>query len=167
MQLRPATPADALEVAGVHVRSWQVGYRGLLPDEYLNGLRVDDRAERYQFDGDDDEAPRTIVAVDSGVIVGFATSALAVDADATGSGELCALYVDPPRWGGGVGQALLRDTRERLRSRGFSDAILWVLAGNTRAERVYHRDGWRADDSRRQADVWGITVDEVRYRRTL
>ena len=36
-----ATPEDALEVAGVHVRAWQSAYRGLLPDEHLDGLRVD------------------------------------------------------------------------------------------------------------------------------
>ena len=29
--LRPATADDALAVAGVHVRSWQTAYRGLLP----------------------------------------------------------------------------------------------------------------------------------------
>jgi hypothetical protein len=30
MLLRAATPEDAREVANVHVRSWQVGYRGLI-----------------------------------------------------------------------------------------------------------------------------------------
>ena len=29
-----------MEVARVHVRSWQAGYRGLLPDAYLDGLRA-------------------------------------------------------------------------------------------------------------------------------
>ena len=40
MFLRPAEPDDAMEVARVHVRSWQAGYRGLLPDAYLDGLRA-------------------------------------------------------------------------------------------------------------------------------
>jgi hypothetical protein len=40
MFLRRAEPADAMEVARVHVRSWQVAYRGLLPDAYLDGLRA-------------------------------------------------------------------------------------------------------------------------------
>ena len=38
-----------MAVARVHVRSWQVGYRGLLPDAYLDGLRAEERAERYNF----------------------------------------------------------------------------------------------------------------------
>ena len=36
MLLRPAEPADAMDVARVHVRAWQVAYRNLLPDEYLD-----------------------------------------------------------------------------------------------------------------------------------
>ena len=38
MEIRLATPDDALVVAGVHVWSWQVGYRGLLDDDLLDGL---------------------------------------------------------------------------------------------------------------------------------
>ena len=38
MTVREAQPRDAAEVAGVHVRSWQVAYRGLFPDDYLDGL---------------------------------------------------------------------------------------------------------------------------------
>jgi hypothetical protein len=34
--VRVARPDDAAAVAGVHVRSWQQGYRGLLPDDFLD-----------------------------------------------------------------------------------------------------------------------------------
>jgi hypothetical protein len=57
----------------VHVRAWQVAYRGLLPDEYLDGLRAEDRAGRYTFGSADPGVPSTIVAVVDGVIRGFAT----------------------------------------------------------------------------------------------
>ena len=32
MILRPAEPEDAMPVARVHVRAWQVAYRGLMPE---------------------------------------------------------------------------------------------------------------------------------------
>jgi len=51
MILRPAEPRDALEVARVHIRTWQVAYRGLVPDEYLDSLNIEDRAARYDFHG--------------------------------------------------------------------------------------------------------------------
>src|SRR5882672_8389445 len=49
MQVRLAEPDDAIAVARVHVRSWQVAYRTLLPDDYLNQLRPEDRAQKYDF----------------------------------------------------------------------------------------------------------------------
>ena len=49
MLLRPVQPGDAMNVARVHVRSWQVGYRHLLPPDYLDALKPEDRAQRYTF----------------------------------------------------------------------------------------------------------------------
>lgn len=167
MVLRSATPEDALPVARVHVRSWQAAYRNLLPTDYLDRLRPEDRAKRYDFGSTDPSKPATIVAVEGDAIVGFATVAPARDADARGSGELCALYVDPEWWGRHVGRALVEQARWHLRELGFNDAILWVLVGNTRAERFYGLDGWNHDGMRRKASVWNITVDEARYTRRL
>src|SRR5882724_4717212 len=49
VELRHAEPSDAMAVAQVHVRSWQVAYRKLMPDEYLDQLRPEDRAQEYNF----------------------------------------------------------------------------------------------------------------------
>jgi GNAT superfamily N-acetyltransferase len=165
--LRSAAPDDSLAVAQVHVQSWQVAYRGLMQDEYLDKLRPEDRAKRYDFGASDPSKPSTIVAVDGSVIVGFATLAPATDLDARGDGELCALYVDPERWGRKIGRALIERARTRLSSFGFQRAVLWVMAGNLRAERFYRRDGWEPDGMRRTDSVWGVSVDEIRFRRPL
>jgi len=42
LSVRAAEPADASEIARLHVRSWQVAYRGLLPDACLDGLRAEE-----------------------------------------------------------------------------------------------------------------------------
>ena len=161
-----------MDVARVHVRSWQAGYRGLLPDAYLDGLRPEERAERYAFGSSDPRSPATMVAVDdeaesARTICGFATTAPARDADVPECGELYALYVDPDRWGRGVGAALISAARSRLIDQGFRVAVLWLLAGNVRADRFYRIDGWAPDGHSRTDTVWGVTVDEVRYRRVL
>lgn len=163
MLLRAAQPEDAAAVAGVHVRSWQVGYRELLPHRYLDGLRPEDRARRYTFGGLDPRQPQTIVAVERGAICGFATTGPCRGDDRRGTGELLALYVDPDCWGLGVGRALIREARVRLARLGFVNADLWVLAGNERAQRFYRIDGWIPDGSRRLYEVWGVTLDEIRY----
>jgi hypothetical protein len=63
-----------MAVARVHVHSWQVAYRNLLPNDYLDQLRPEDRAARYDFAGVDPQKPHTIVAVEAGLIQGFATT---------------------------------------------------------------------------------------------
>jgi GNAT superfamily N-acetyltransferase len=46
--IRRATPGDVIAVATVHVRSWQAAYRGLMPDEVLDGLSVERRAGMWR-----------------------------------------------------------------------------------------------------------------------
>ena len=42
--VRPATVADAPAMGRLVVRAWQAAYRGHMPDDYLDGLRPEDRA---------------------------------------------------------------------------------------------------------------------------
>lgn len=149
------------------MRSWQVGYRDLLPPEYLAQLRPEDRAWKYEFSGADPNAPRTIVGIIDGGIRGFATVAPARDPNLPGYGELCALYVDPDYWRRGLGKALLAASCAHLLESGIEHAMIWVLRGNTRALRFYQREGWMPDGAQRAAEVWGIKVNEVRYVRDL
>jgi GNAT superfamily N-acetyltransferase len=167
LSVRTATPEDAAGVADVHVRAWQTAYRGLLPDEYLDGLRAADRMVRYRFDVTEPDQPATIVAVDDGVICGFATTGPAQDGAVPNAGLVHALYVEPALWGRGVGRLLMAEARTRLQRQGFLEGLLWVLVGNDRAQRFYRADGWLPDGSRRDQEVWGIIVDEMRYRRPL
>lgn len=78
-----------------------------------------------------------------------------------------AIYVHPDWWNRGVGRLLIDDVRSRLSQERFSEAVLWVLVGNKRTERFYRIDGWEPDGQRRIQDVHGITVDEIRYSRSL
>lgn len=164
--LRLAESRDALSVARVHVRSWQAAYRGLLPEEYLTEMRAEERAKKYDLGNRDPFKPQTIVAVERDVVCGFATIS-APCGESSSVGDLCALYVDPEYWGGGIGRALIAAARERMFVAGNRNAMLWLLKGNVRAARFYERDGWRPDGASRDATVWGLTVQEIRYRREL
>jgi GNAT superfamily N-acetyltransferase len=167
MLIRAAQPVDALAVARVHVRSWQSAYRGLLPDAYLDQLSAEDRAAHYDFVTGDPAKPLTLVAEEDGRIRGFASTVPSADPLMSDCGELCALYVDPDHWGHGIGRSLVTKAREHLVTTGFRRALLWVLTGNVRGEKFYLKDGWAADGDRKQATLWGATVDEFRMRRKL
>lgn len=177
MLLRPAKCGDEMAVARVHVRSWQAAYRKLLPDDYLDQLRPEDRAQAYVFASPDPLQPYTTVAIDAAEaveaqaveaqIVGFATTMPSRDPGLLGYGELCALYVEPEQWGRGIGVALVSAARAHLCASGFRRALLWVLAGNVRADRFYRADGWLPDGMRRTETMWGVRVEEFRYQRAL
>ncbi|MGH3322023.1 MAG: hypothetical protein ACRDN9_17980 [Streptosporangiaceae bacterium] len=48
VMVRDAAVEDADAVGRVHVRGWQAGYRGLMPDAYLDGLRTGECAETWR-----------------------------------------------------------------------------------------------------------------------
>jgi ribosomal protein S18 acetylase RimI-like enzyme len=167
MLLRPAQPSDALAIARVHVRAWQQGYSGILPASYLNNLRPEDRAEKYDLSNSDPLKPHTIVAATGNIVHGFSTTAPSHEADLPNHGELTALYVDPHSWGLGVGVALVSAARAHLVSLGLKHAYLFTLVDNLRAQRFYKTDQWTADGLERTDTVWGAAVHVLRFQRGL
>ena len=145
--IRVARPEDARPVAEVHVESWRHTYRGVLPDEYLDRLSVDDREAMWQrVFADPDPKSGALVAEASGRIVGFASFGPSRDEDVPdGTGEVPAIYVEPAVLGTGVGRELFEAVASALRGSGFTRAALWVLAANTSARRFYEKAGWSWD----------------------
>jgi ribosomal protein S18 acetylase RimI-like enzyme len=159
--IRSAGPADAEAMGHLHVRAWQHGYRGMMPDGYLDGLRPADRIDLWR-----DRLRRDEV---DGAVAGFAALGQARDEASvdSGLGELYALNVDPPFWGRGVGRSLLVTATDALRDRGHADAILWVVRDNERARALYESEGWTHDGGLVTEETFGVTVTEVRYTRSL
>ena len=48
MIIRTAQIADAEGIAGVHVDAWRETYRGIVPDEILNQLSYERRAQQWK-----------------------------------------------------------------------------------------------------------------------
>ena len=46
--VREADIEDAPAVAGIHVRAWLAAYRGLMPDEWLDGVTVKQRTQSWR-----------------------------------------------------------------------------------------------------------------------
>jgi len=156
----PASADDADAVGEVHVRAWQSAYRGVMPDDYLDGLRAQDHATRWR---EHLMAPSSdghlLVVVDDHRVVGFASLGPARDRDAPCDiGQLYAINLDPDVWGRGLGRALLSVATERLRALGYVEAVLWGVPDNQRARRLYESEGWSDDNLRRDDEVFGVAV---------
>lgn len=168
VELGEAVDEDLPGIASVHVRSWQVAYRGLIPDEVLNSLDVDRRRANWESFIDATEGLRLVVARAGGEVVGFASAGPCRDDDADGTtGELYAIYVEPSRWGEGIGTQLLQDVEDRLVADGWQAATLWVLKGNARSRAFYEACGWREDGATKVDDRGEFVLEEIRYRRLL
>ena len=135
LEIRVAAIDDARGVAIVHVASWQTAYRGLMTDDLLDGLSVEQREGGWRrIIGDQNAAAHTIVADRDGDIVGWASFGSGRDEGASEQGELWGLYAHPNAFSTGVGHALISAVDTALRQEGFSSAYLWVLDGNDRAD---------------------------------
>jgi ribosomal protein S18 acetylase RimI-like enzyme len=167
LTLRRAEPRDALELAAVHIGSWQVAYRGLVPKEFLDALNVEERASRYRFGAGGSDEPEMWLAAQDNVVAGLVVVGRSRDEDQNSAGEVWSLYVAPSNWRSGIGSRLLGTGEDLLAQRGYEDATLWVLEGNSQARQFYEGAGWRFDGTRQTIDVGGHDLSEVRYFKSL
>lgn len=171
MHVRPAGVDDAPAIAAVHVRSWQAAYQGLVPQDYLDGLKPDQRRPIWEriLTGTDSPTRGTLVAETDGAVTGFVNLRPTRDDDEDPAtvGEVTSIYVLPEAWGTGTGRRLMAAAVAALTEAGFSQATLWVLDTNSRARRFYEVGSWRPDGTVKQDKSLGIVLSEVRYRRQL
>lgn len=145
MRLRRARPHDAESVAAINNRCWKTAYRGVLPDDGLDAIELDDRVDTWRQIAE--ERPDWfLVAVDAhDAVVGY----VVVDPDPAGEpghvGEVDAIYVDPDRWRTGAGRLLLAAAYRLLVDAGCTEAMLATLAGVDATQAFYRAEGWAAD----------------------
>jgi ribosomal protein S18 acetylase RimI-like enzyme len=168
-QVRKAKVEDASRIASVHVRSWQVAYRGHMPDEFLNGLDVEKRTNMWRELTQDPDKLIFVAEDSESNIEGFSALGPSRDADANPStAEVSAIYVHPEKWGKGIGRALLSASIDQVRKREFDRVTLWVLEANQRARSFYESFGFIHDGAIKDDDHWkSFAVREVRYRLIL
>lgn len=174
LTIRAAEVDDAEAIARVHVAAWQEAYRGLVPQEYLDGLDVAERASLWRSILVGDVAmegiprPTDFVVESVDGVVGFANVGRYRDEpDDVAAGELWAMYVAPAQWGAGVGDALMAATLVEFQLLGSVSTHLWVLEDNQRAIRFYRRHGWQASSDIKMFEVNGVEIPEVRYSRRI
>ena len=166
LKIRRAEVHDALQIAQVHVGTWQFAYRGQMPDAFLNSLSVENRAKFWQETlSIPNSVPVVWVAEENDKVVGFCSMGMSRDDDRKPeTGEIYAIYVDSNSMGKGVGSKLMDKGVETLRQNGFEEATLWVLDTNEKTRRFYESKGWKEDGAIKTELQDGFELKEVRYR---
>ncbi len=163
MTLRVATAADAAAVARIHVESWKVAYRGIMPDDVIARTDLAYRTPFWTERIANREWP-VFVIEEAGEVVAFCQMIPSPDSDDDPKtvGHITSIHVLPHLRGRGHGRALLDQAFAEFRRRAFSEVTLWVLEGNASARRFYEGLGFKQDGGRKNYP--GTEVPEVRYR---
>jgi ribosomal protein S18 acetylase RimI-like enzyme len=167
--VRDAALEDAEAAATIHVRTWQVAYRGQLPDDYLDSLDIVARTQRWK-EKLSTPTPRTrsLVAEVNQKIVGFCDIGKSRDDDASDDvGEILAIYVDADFMGKGIGTKLINEAVQSLKDLGFKSATLWVLESNMRGRHFYEKKGWYIEGKTKSETRNNVILKEIRYKTDL
>jgi ribosomal protein S18 acetylase RimI-like enzyme len=160
----PAGPADAEELARVHVRSWREAYRGLLADAYLARMSETDFTRRFRHalthPGPDDV---TLAAATRQGLIGYLQGGPS-RARREGEAEIATLYVLRRAQGLGVGGRLLSAAARTLAAHGARSLMIAVLRDNLRARGFYEHLGGEADPPTLERGPGGALLHEVAYR---
>lgn len=133
VDIRLARPEDAPAIARVHVAVWHATYRGVLPDEMIDQISVEQREAMWSdILTAYTETHPVLVAEDFGIgICGFGNGGPLRGESVPGyDAEFKTLYLLPAYQRRGIGRAMLGRLAALLRERGHASAIVWVLATN-------------------------------------
>ncbi|MCU6433005.1 GNAT family N-acetyltransferase [Undibacterium sp. Jales W-56] len=142
ISLRRATVADAQAIAAVRIESWRATYRGIMPDDYLDEMKLDDSTaiwEKVLSAGND--AICVFVAIADNEIIGFASGMLLKEEKQGMHAELTAIYLRTAFQNSGIGQRMLQKVARTLQAMGASNMLVWVLTGNKAARQFYENFG--------------------------
>jgi ribosomal protein S18 acetylase RimI-like enzyme len=159
----PAGPADADELARVHVTAWRETYAGLLPDGHLAAMNPKVHARRWRLQLTRARAGEVVLAAEgAGGLVGYCAGAISLDQDQGDGSEIFTLYLLKPFQHAGLGRRLFASAARALAAQGAVSLKLWVLNGNRSARAFYVRNGGRAG-SERPVRGWGGDLRETVY----
>lgn len=159
MEIRRLCPEDdRLDVARIYEESWRYAYKGIVPQDYLDGLRAEKWVSNLDRDG-----RYHLLAVEDGVFVGTASFCKSRFDEYADNGEIVSVYLLPEYMGRGYGKRLISAALSELSEMGFREVFLWVLEENLRARSFYEKCGFSRSGESLVHNVGGKDLTEIRY----
>ena len=149
MQIRPATPSDFVEIAKIHIESWQDAYADDLPGEFIKQKVIPVLTRHWRSIEIQENDIILVAELES--MVGFAAVWCRPDA------YIDNLHVRPSHRSKNIGSALMRALTETLINKGHKSAYLYAFETNQRAIQFYERLGGIKKDTFYD-DIFGYSV---------
>lgn len=160
IQIRPVTNADIPGLAGVQLRSALAGFSHIFPETLPKPTQRELEEEWAALVTDAEKV--VLAATVDGEMVAVTAFGPDVEPDKGTEGILLKIYVDPARFGQGIGSALHERAVAWFRTQDYSMVRLWVLEANTLARQMYERRGWKRRPWVR-SDWPGSDINEIGY----
>ena len=125
--IRRATIGDILQIAKVHVESWQKSFRGIAPQKYLDNLSIEKREKAFRERFFDKDYQMFVAETAENKIVGFADFGKGRDDQPEYKSELYAIYLLPAFQGKGIGGELFKKGVKDLLDQGCNSMYLQAL----------------------------------------
>ena len=141
VEIRNLTIDDVPGAARIRVDGWRRAYDGIVDNEYLNSLDVEEQAQIFlKCVGSDN----FIVAIMDGEVVGFCRflfdNSFSPNINYVDC-ELMAIYTRPDLKGRGIGAKMFKDVVKRFKDKNKTTMIVWCLADNADSIEFYKHMG--------------------------
>lgn len=177
--IRPATSDDVEGIVRVAERAWRAAYGDFLDESTIDAAmaewydartvrsfvtdpevtyfvaEADAPGDAESQDGEEGEHDG-----DDANVIGYVGGGPADDDPDVA--DLGAIYVDPDRWGAGIGTALLERFESACLEQGCRRLRIYVLAGNEVGQSFYRRSGYTVAEERDDV-LFGQSVAECVY----
>ncbi|MBE9917542.1 GNAT family N-acetyltransferase [Paenibacillus donghaensis] len=141
--IREAETKDIHGLAHVHLNSWLTTYRGIVPDTYLDNMKLESRIELWTRVLDPSNKSMTFVLENrSGEIAGFINGGASREKGFDIEAEVYSLYLLKEAQGKGYGRELMNRMIGYFREQGYRSMLVWVLEDNP-ALQFYQKMGGR------------------------
>lgn len=140
--IRKMNKNDCFSVAKIVTTAWNETYRGIVNDEFLDDLYLNEqeRATNSYKEFDENINHQYVLEINN-EIVGFINVGVSADAEYNDCGELYALYLINDYKGHGYGRKLFAIAIKELKNMGFTKMIVGCLAANPTNEFYKHMGG--------------------------
>lgn len=157
IEIRSLTSNNVIGAAEIKVSGWKTAYKGIIDDEHLNSLSIEEQAKKFEkYIGNDN----FVVAIQAEKVVGFCrfvyNNSLSPNIDYADF-ELTAIYVHPDFKGEGIGTKLFQYVLNKYNNQDKSKMILCCLADNINSINFYKHMGGEIQETKQ------VTIGDKNY----
>ena len=137
VKIRKAVFTDASAIATINVKTWQSAYKGIIPQDHLDSLSINDRIPKWEqrISNMKENKKEVFVAEISNFngkeLVGFSMCGPSHFEDFKIDGDLHAIYVLPKYRKQGIGKLLFNSVIKFFISMKYKNMIIWALKENS------------------------------------